>query len=76
MGNLRPSKVQGSYVREAWLNGLELAAQGITNPFAFGVIGSRIPIRRALNTMKLALLLNWESYRQLLICVVLFPWVS
>ena len=40
MGNPRPSKVQGSYVREAWLNGLELAGQGITNPFAFGVIGS------------------------------------
>ena len=35
-----PSKPEGSYVREAWRRGLELEAQGITNPFAFGVIGS------------------------------------
>ena len=40
MGKPMPSKIQGSYVREAWRHGLELEAQGITNPFAFGVIGS------------------------------------
>lgn len=34
------SQVQGSYLREAWRHGLELEAQGITNPYAFGVIGS------------------------------------
>ena len=40
MGKPMPSKPEGSYVREAWRNGLELESQGITNPFAFGVIGS------------------------------------
>ena len=40
VGKPQPSKVGGSYVREAWRHGLELEAQGITNPFAFGVIGS------------------------------------
>ena len=35
-----PSQVEGSYVREAWRHGLKLEAQGLTNPFAFGVIGS------------------------------------
>ena len=40
MGKPRPSKPQGSYVREAWRHGLELEAQGISNPFTFGVIGS------------------------------------
>ncbi len=40
MGKPMPSKPEGSYVREAWRRGLELEAQGITNPFAFGVIGS------------------------------------
>lgn len=40
MGRPMPSKPEGSYVREAWRHGLELEAQGITNPFAFGVIGS------------------------------------
>jgi hypothetical protein len=40
MGIPMPSKPEGSYVREAWRRGLELEAQGITNPFAFGVIGS------------------------------------
>lgn len=40
MGKPRPSKPEGSYVREALRRGLELEAQGITNPFAFGVIGS------------------------------------
>ncbi len=40
MGRPMPSKPEGSYVREAWQRGLELETQGITNPFAFGVIGS------------------------------------
>ena len=40
MGRPIPSKPQGSYAREAWRRGLELDAQGITNPYAFGVIGS------------------------------------
>ncbi len=40
MGKPMPSKPEGSYVREAWRHGLALEAQGITNPFAFGVIGS------------------------------------
>jgi len=40
MGKPIPSKPEGSYVREALRHGLELEAQGITNPFAFGVIGS------------------------------------
>jgi hypothetical protein len=34
------SQPEGSYVREALRRGLELEAQGVTNPFAFGVIGS------------------------------------
>ncbi len=34
------SKPPGSYVREALKNGLSLAAQGIGNPFKFGIIGS------------------------------------
>lgn len=40
MGKPVLSKPEGSYVREALRNGLKLEAQGITNPFAFGVIGS------------------------------------
>ena len=40
MGKPLPSKPEGSYVREAWRHGLDLEVQGITNPFAFGVIGS------------------------------------
>lgn len=40
MGRPMLSKPEGSYVREAWRAGLQLEAQGITNPFAFGVIGS------------------------------------
>ncbi len=40
MGKPMSSKPQGSYVREAWRHGLQLEANGITNPFAFGVIGS------------------------------------
>lgn len=40
MGKPVPSAPKGSYLREAWRHGLELEAQGISNPFAFGVIGS------------------------------------
>jgi len=40
MGKPLTSKPQGSYVREAWRHGLQLETQGLTNPFAFGVIGS------------------------------------
>jgi len=35
-----PSRAEGSYVRDALRRGLALEAQGITNPYAFGVIGS------------------------------------
>ena len=34
------SQVEGSYVREALLNGIELEQQGMTNPYQFGFIGS------------------------------------
>jgi hypothetical protein len=34
------SNVSGSYVREAYLNGLKLEAQGRANPFEFGLIGA------------------------------------
>lgn len=36
----RPSQPTGSYAREALLNGLQLEARGIGNPFQFGFIGS------------------------------------
>ncbi len=35
-----PSQPEGSYVRDALRRGLSLEAQGITNPYTFGVIGS------------------------------------
>jgi hypothetical protein len=35
-----PSQPEGSYVRDALRRGLVLEARGITNPYAFGVIGS------------------------------------
>jgi hypothetical protein len=35
-----PSQPEGSYVRDALRRGLALEAQGITNPYTFGVIGS------------------------------------
>jgi hypothetical protein len=34
------SQVEGSYVREALLNGLAFEKQGMTNPYQFGFIGS------------------------------------
>jgi hypothetical protein len=34
------SQLEGSYVREALLNGLALEQQGMTNPYQFGFIGS------------------------------------
>ena len=34
------SQVEGSYVREALLNGLALEQRGMTNPYQFGFIGS------------------------------------
>lgn len=34
------SQIEGSYVREALLNGLALEQQGMTNPYQFGFIGS------------------------------------
>jgi len=34
------SKLQGSYVREALLNGITLEQEGMTNPYQFGFIGS------------------------------------
>jgi uncharacterized protein DUF3604 len=37
---LLPSKVEGSYVRDALKNGLSLEAQGLGNPFKYGFIGS------------------------------------
>lgn len=40
MGAPVASKVDGSYVRQALQQGLAMEAQGITNPFAFGFIGS------------------------------------
>ena len=40
VGNRRRSRLAGSYVREAWLNGLGIGERIGANPFAFGVIGS------------------------------------
>jgi hypothetical protein len=34
------SKLEGSYVREALLNGITLEQEGMTNPYQFGFIGS------------------------------------
>ncbi len=36
----RPSRPSGSYVREAYLNGLKLNQQGVGNPFKFGLISA------------------------------------
>jgi len=40
VGTNLPSQPEGSYVRDALRRGLSLEAQGITNPYTFGVIGS------------------------------------
>jgi hypothetical protein len=40
VGRPMSSQPDGSYVRQAMRRGLALEAQGITNPFTFGVIGS------------------------------------
>jgi len=34
------SNIAGSYVRDAYLRGLSLSEQGLTNPYQFGLIGS------------------------------------
>lgn len=39
-GNRSIDNPKGSYVRNAYLRGLTLAEQGITNPYKFGLIGS------------------------------------
>ena len=36
----QPSRAPGSYVREAWLNGLAMEDRGGFNPYRFGVIGA------------------------------------
>jgi hypothetical protein len=40
VGTTLPSEPRGSYVREAYLNGLNLEAQGILNPYKFGLVGA------------------------------------
>jgi hypothetical protein len=40
IGVWEPSKEVGSYVREAYLNGLKLASEGKGNPYRFGLIGA------------------------------------
>ena len=40
VGNRRRSRLAGSYIREAWLNGLDIGERIGANPFAFGVIAS------------------------------------
>jgi hypothetical protein len=40
VATILPSQPEGSYVRDALRRGLVLEKQGITNPYAFGVIGS------------------------------------
>ena len=44
IGDWTPSKPDGSYVRQAYLRGLELAKQGKGNPYRFGLILSLIHI--------------------------------
>ena len=36
----RKSRPQGSYVREAWMNGLSMAATDGLNPYRFGIVGA------------------------------------
>ncbi|MCY4426511.1 MAG: DUF3604 domain-containing protein [Halieaceae bacterium] len=40
VGTSLPSQPSGGYVREAYLNGLALEAQGIANPFRFGLVAA------------------------------------
>ncbi len=40
VGTSLPSQPQGSYVREALRHGLMLEAQGVTNPYQFGLVGA------------------------------------
>ncbi len=40
VGTTLPSQPEGSYVRDALRRGLSLEAQGVVNPYTFGVIGS------------------------------------
>ncbi|WP_299381319.1 HlyD family type I secretion periplasmic adaptor subunit, partial [uncultured Kiloniella sp.] len=40
VGTTLPSKEDGSYVREAYLNGLSLAADGLGNPYKFGLVAA------------------------------------
>lgn len=40
IGSRLPSQAEGSYVREAYRTGLEIAAGGVVNPYKFGLIGS------------------------------------
>jgi len=40
IGSSNPSRPQGSYVREAYLNGMAMADKGVGNPYRFGLIGS------------------------------------
>ena len=40
VGTNLPSQPEGSYIRDALRRGLSLEAQGIANPYTFGVIGS------------------------------------
>ncbi|MFK8020854.1 MAG: DUF3604 domain-containing protein [Pseudomonadales bacterium] len=40
VGTTLPSKEEGSYVREAYLNGLSLEADGAGNPYKFGLVAA------------------------------------
>jgi hypothetical protein len=40
VGTKKPSQPEGSYARDAYRTGLEIAAGGVTNPYKFGLIGS------------------------------------
>ena len=40
VGTKQPSQPQGSYVRDAYRSGLELAADGAGNPYKFGLVGA------------------------------------
>lgn len=40
VGTTQPSQPQGSYVREAYLNGMGIAAKGGLNPYKFGLVAA------------------------------------